>query len=297
MIEVRDLTVSFGQFKALKQINLSISEKAGVIGLIGPNGAGKTTLIHTIFGQLKKAKGKICLPSKDIAYCPDTPSFEGCLKPDEVLEQSLALYGKKIDTGKIAELLNFVGLNQAHMSSYVGDFSRGMKQRLGIASVLILEPQIVFLDEPTSALDPFGREDMLSLIEEISKNCTVVVSSHLLKDIQTIADSLIVLDKGRLLYQGDLTPFLQQSYQYAEVEVRKKEDTAAVYQFLLQNGISAEILEEKPRTVIFPQEQSTACLLHLDGIADKIVSFRENPYDLTQAFKDCVAKAEKGGAR
>lgn len=293
MIEIEKLDVVFGSFKALSQVSVTIPEKAGVTALIGPNGAGKTTLIRTIFDQEKKAAGSVRKSSSDLAYCTDTPSFEPFLRPDEVLQQSLALYGRSVEPVQIKELLTFVGLEKA-AGRYVGSFSRGMKQRLGLAAVLILEPQILFLDEPTSALDPFGREAMLALIRKIGQERRVVVSSHLLADMQQIADSLLVLDKGHLLYQGELSDFLE-NHQGGLSSFRVADKTSALelLDFLTVKGISPKLSQEDEALILVPRDQFIQTFQVLGERASLLLSCRKRLLDLPQAFTACVREFER----
>ncbi|MFC3931355.1 ABC transporter ATP-binding protein [Streptococcus dentapri] len=243
LLTVKDVSISFGKVKALSHINCEFSERNGVIGLIGPNGAGKTTLIHSVFGFNKQnmVSGKILSSNKEMAYCPDTPEFPSNLTAFEVLTYS-ALISQFPDVSKKRkeELLTIVGLldNKDQIAS---SFSRGMKQRLGIAASLILNPKILFLDEPTSALDPMGREDILNIIHNLSKDVTVVVSSHDLDDIQKIADGLIVLNKGKLIYSGGLNNFLKLFKEVAYIEVKEVSYRQKIISLLANHQI--EILE------------------------------------------------------
>lgn len=241
LLAVDKLTVKFGKFKALDAVSFALPADAGIVGLIGPNGAGKTTLIQTILRQ-NRAQGKLTVNCK-IAYCPDMPEFEKQYTPVEVLAQALYLKGEKIERQKILDILKRVGLSQA-LERPNGGFSRGMKQRLGIAVALVLDPEVIFLDEPTSALDPLGRKEVLTLIKEIAKEKVVVVSSHLLVDIQNIATNLLVLNEGHLLYQGKTNDFLATYDRLAVLKLEAK-DLLRATQYLKKAKIKVTVAKEE----------------------------------------------------
>jgi ABC-2 type transport system ATP-binding protein len=208
-IEVRDVSVRFGDFLALDRVDWTVDE-TGVIGLIGLNGAGKSTLIRPVLGLQKASTGTVRVPIgfAAIGYCPDMPGFEPWLSVREILHQSRAIgvartgpAGPTVDAALAA-----VGLER-HAHRRAGGFSRGMLQRLGIAAALVREPRVLILDEPTSALDPEGRAAMLSLIRTLGARMTVVFSSHLLTDVEDLADRLLVLHQGRAVYSGSTDAF------------------------------------------------------------------------------------------
>lgn len=217
LLSISKLSVQFNNLMVLKNVDVEIYDNKKIIGLIGPNGAGKTTLIHSVLGLNHIDSGSIKYYSKNkISYCPDTPEFESKLTCYEIMEQSLSLSRKSIvnKNNQIYDMLKTVGLEKSIYSTVQG-FSRGMKQRLGIASALILNPDLIFLDEPTSALDPIGKEEIIQLINKISNNTNVVMSSHELNDVQKIASELIVLNDGIVIYQGALNEFLNNTEKYS----------------------------------------------------------------------------------
>ncbi|MCY8486834.1 ABC transporter ATP-binding protein [Bacillus atrophaeus] len=289
IIKIENLTVSFGDFTALNNISCSINENSGVVGLIGPNGAGKTTLINTILGQVKISNGTVFCDHNDIAYCPDMPSFEPYLTAEEVLEQSLRLKRKNIrkNSENIDTILSSVGLKDAK-NRFVGSFSRGMKQRLGIASAIILEPKLIFLDEPTSALDPFGKADILSLISNIAQSFTIVISSHSLNDIEKIADTLLVLNKGNLLFSGKLIDFLSEGSLYAEVEIKDSTSLDYVLSYFRDNGVDAFTESQNPRVIKFSKEYFSSVLSISANISQYIQSCSNKKMSLDDAFSNLV---------
>lgn len=200
------VTVEFTAITALADVTVRLGEP-GVTGLIGANGAGKTTLIHVVLGLLAPTSGDVSGATQRIAYCPDTPSFEPFLTASEVLKQSAALGSPERRRNPLTALRR-VGLAEA-ADRRIGGFSRGMKQRLGVAASLVSDPDLLILDEPTSALDPAGREEMMDLIRTLGSEHAVVFSSHILSDVERVADRLIVLDRGALLYSGSAAAMIE----------------------------------------------------------------------------------------
>lgn len=214
VLEIRNLTKRYGSANVVDGLNLSV-EKGSVFGFLGLNGAGKTTTIRMIMGLAKPTGGEIIVcgehvrfgstaANRHIGYLPDVPEFYGFMTPQEYLLLCGNLCGMdmKKNRGRINELLKLVGL--ADVKRTIGGFSRGMKQRLGIAQSLIHEPELLILDEPTSALDPVGRKDILNIIASLKGRVTVVFSTHILADVQRVCDTVGILHHGRLALHGDL---------------------------------------------------------------------------------------------
>jgi ABC-2 type transport system ATP-binding protein len=174
-----------------------------VYGLVGPNGAGKTTLLSIITGMRHADSGtvEVAVPRRHVAVCPDVPEFDGWLSAFEVVDLARSMVTPELDGGDVLGALRTAGLgDSAHRR--VAGFSRGMSQRLGLACALVGQPRLLILDEPTSALDPAGRAEVLSLVARLRDRCTVIFSSHILADVQRVADHVGILRAGRLLYQG-----------------------------------------------------------------------------------------------
>jgi ABC-2 type transport system ATP-binding protein len=144
---------------------------------------------------------RVALPRNLIAVCPDVPEFDGWLTAREVVDLARSLTGAVPAGSSVAEALGLAGLGDVAERS-VGDFSRGMTQRLGLACALVADPQLLIMDEPTSALDPAGRAELLDLVSSMRGRRTVIFSSHILADVQRVADQVGILRQGRLLYQG-----------------------------------------------------------------------------------------------
>ncbi len=215
-IETQDLTKKYDGVTVVDHLNLHIKEKE-VFGLLGPNGAGKTTTILMLLGLSEPASGTARVfgfnPTREplkvkrlIGYLPEKVGFYENLTARENLKfiaelnnLSSAEAGRKAD-----EVLEMVNLTD-RANGAVGKFSRGMKQRLGIADVLIKSPKVVFLDEPTAGLDPEGINSLLDLIAGLPKaGTTVVLSSHQLYQVQRVCHSIGILSKGKMVIEGNI---------------------------------------------------------------------------------------------
>jgi len=177
--------------------------RGSIYGLVGPNGAGKTTLLSLLSATRRPDRGTVSMHigRNQIAVCPDVPEFDGWLTAAEVTDLARSLVAPSAGRQAVATALATAGL-AGSAGRRVGGFSRGMLQRLGLACALVGEPELLILDEPTSALDPAGRAEMLSLVAAMRGHRTVIFSSHILADVQRIADQVGILRDGRLLYQG-----------------------------------------------------------------------------------------------
>jgi ABC-2 type transport system ATP-binding protein len=214
VIETQNLTKSYGKFTAVDGLNMQIAE-GEVFGFLGPNGAGKTTTILMLMGFCEPSSGQVRVigynPAREpikvkkvVGYMPEKIGFYDDLTARENLEYTGRLNGfsGKILTDKIDGLLHDVGLKDKS-SQLVGKFSHGMKQRLGIADVMMKEPKIAIFDEPTSGIDPEGTDQVLNLIKNMaSRKVTVVISSHQLHQAQKICTQVGIFSKGKMVASG-----------------------------------------------------------------------------------------------
>lgn len=240
-IECKGLSRRFGKLTAVDTLDLNV-ESNSVFGFLGPNGAGKTTTIKMLTGLLKVTEGdalvaghSVVNESRDvrnfIGYLPEEPRFYEWMGGERFLYFVGSLFGmpKSILKERITELLKNAQLYDARTRK-IGTYSRGMKQRLGIAQALINEPQILFLDEPCSALDPIGRVEVLDTITRIKKNTTVFMSSHILADVDRVCDSVAIIDKGRLITESSIRdlrtkfakPIVRAMFEKEPVELEKE---------------------------------------------------------------------------
>jgi ABC-2 type transport system ATP-binding protein len=226
MVTTSGLTRDYGG-TGLFDVDLLVP-RGSVYGLVGPNGAGKTTLLCLLAATRRADRGTVSMRigRSQVAVCPDVPEFDGWLSAYEVVDLSRSLVAPAVDGQAVGTALTTTGLGDS-AGRRVGGFSRGMVQRLGLACALVGDPELLILDEPTSALDPAGRAEVLGLVAAMRGRRTVIFSSHILADVQRVADQVGILRDGRLLYQG-ATRDLIDTYLQPSWLVRVAGDAAAV---------------------------------------------------------------------
>jgi ABC-2 type transport system ATP-binding protein len=213
-IRCEGLSKTYGQIVALQELDLAV-EAGTIFGFLGPNGAGKTTTIRLFVGLARPTSGRGWVAGHEvtadgaaarrlIGYLPEEPAFYPWMSGAEFLDYVARLFGLSgIERKKrVEELLELAGLQEASRRR-IGGYSRGMRQRLGVAQALINRPQVLILDEPASALDPQGRRDVLTLIEQLREQATVFMSTHILSDVERVCDRVAIIDHGRLVVEAD----------------------------------------------------------------------------------------------
>jgi len=230
VIVLTDLTKKYGKFTAVDHINLSIF-KGEIFGLLGPNGAGKSTSILMMLGLTEPTSGKVEIcginstthpieVKKKIGYLPEDLGFYDDMTGVDNLVYTALLNGftKQEAISKANEMMQLVGLAE-QMTKKTGKYSRGMRQRLGLADVLIKNPEIIILDEPTSGIDPAGIQEFIELVHNLSRmhSLTVLFSSHNLDQVQKACDRVGVFNHGKLLAQLDLKEMQDQKMELIDV--------------------------------------------------------------------------------
>ena len=212
VLNIKGLKKNFGDKRVLCGLDLAVPEQS-IFGFVGKNGAGKTTTMKAVLGLLKPDDGEIYVCGERVAYgqtstnrfvgyLPDVPEFYPFMTAREYLKlcgESLNMSAKDIE-GRSKELLDLVGLGDERHR--IKGYSRGMKQRLGIAQALLAEPKLLICDEPTSALDPVGRRDILDILLSVRDQTTVLFSTHILSDVERICTQVAVLNDGKIAMQG-----------------------------------------------------------------------------------------------
>lgn len=213
-VQLNGLTKMYGPKAALDHVDLTV--RAGsIFGLLGPNGAGKTTALRILAGLAHPTSGQAVVLGQDvraatnelrqqIGFLPDVPGFYNWMTAPEFLSFVGGLFSLDQATleTRSAALLDFVGLSG--VKGRIGTFSRGMKQRLGVAQALINSPRLLLLDEPTSALDPIGRKGILDMIGSLAGHTTVLFSTHILADVERVCDTVAVLNQGQVVVESTI---------------------------------------------------------------------------------------------
>jgi ABC-2 type transport system ATP-binding protein len=210
-LTIENITKTFGEKNALHDINLELT--TGVYGVLGANGSGKTTLMRILASVMKASSGRVLLNGQDIAemddkyreligYLPQHVGYYKNFTAEKFLKYIAALKGlpKEETIEKVEEVLELVGLSQHHRKK-IGGFSGGMKRRIGIAQALLNDPKILIVDEPTAGLDPKERIRFRNLLSKISTNRIVLLSTHIVSDIEFIAKEVLILKEGELVKQ------------------------------------------------------------------------------------------------
>jgi ABC-2 type transport system ATP-binding protein len=254
LIEIENLRKQYGNFTAVDNIGLNVV-RGDVYGFLGPNGAGKSTTIRMMLSLVKPTSGSIKIFGKplnenrneilrNIGCIIEKPDFYLYLSALKNLELFGAISGKKITRQKIYETLELVGLS-GRGNDLVKTFSHGMKQRLGIAQTLLHDPELIVLDEPTTGLDPQGIIDIRHLILRLKKELgkTIVLSSHILSEVELIASRMIIINKGRAVVEGSVDDLLSNEDLYISIETNKNH-----FQSALANTLWIEKLVTEERT-------------------------------------------------
>lgn len=231
ILRVDHVTKQFGTKTVIDDISFSL-EEGKIFGLLGQNGAGKTTFMKMILGLLPTTSGSIYVlnekviygdtpTNRYIGYLPDVPSFYSYMTASEFLLLCAEITGlsKKEAKEQTEYYLHLVDLE--NNKKRIGQFSRGMKQRLGIAQALIHKPKLLICDEPTSALDPIGRQDIMQILKSVKNETTVLLSTHILNDAEQICDDIAILHNGKFVLEGSTKEILQSNQkQMIEVEFK-----------------------------------------------------------------------------
>jgi len=234
-VEVKNIHFSYGKIKALNGVDLRLPQ--GAIGLLGPNGAGKSTLLRILLGFLVPDSGEGSVLGYDIrnqqsvirryvGYMPEDDCFIPGMDAVSFTSYMGELSGmpRQEAMKRAHEVLYYVGLEESRYRM-LETYSSGMRQRLKLAQAIVHDPKIIFLDEPTSGLDPQGRKEILELIMDVSskKNIQVLISSHILPDIELTCSYVVILNKGEMAAQGQISELKQVQYSLYELKIKGEE--------------------------------------------------------------------------
>lgn len=284
VIEVNNLSKHYRDLKAVDSISFSVNE-GEIYGFLGQNGAGKSTTIRMLLTLVQPTAGNIRIFGLDlrthrkqiltkVGAIIEKPDLYKYLTARENLSIFARLSGMRPSSDQLLEMLEMVGLKD-RVNSKIKTYSQGMKQRLGIAVALINDPKLIILDEPTNGLDPQGIADMRNLILRLSKEFgkTILISSHLLNEIEMIADRMLIIDKGKKIVEGAVAELFDASKMHLEVEVNNADEVNDKLQF----GEWSQFLKERKNNIfIFQMSKQTVPKLHvyLTSIGAEVMAIR-----------------------
>ena len=273
LVTLDRVTVRYGKSPALRDVTVSFP--GGAVGLLGPNGAGKSTMIKALLGFVVPDQGQMRVLGLDvktsplkirqrIGYMPESDAHIPGMNAVSFVAFCGELAGlPRADAMQRAhEVLYYVGLGEARYRN-VETYSTGMKQRIKLAQALVHDPDLLFLDEPTNGMDPKGRDEMLALIRDIAHNkgLNLILSSHVLPDVEYACDHVVVMDKGAIAADGPIAALKGQGGRVFELRV--KEGTARLVELLRAEGLDCHDTEEDVMRVFVPDDRGPQYLFQL----------------------------------
>jgi ABC-2 type transport system ATP-binding protein len=264
VVSLDDVVVEYGRNRALNGVTASFSR--GAIGLLGPNGAGKSTMIKSLLGFIVPARGRMRVLGLDVAtepiairarigYMPENDAQIPGLTAVQFVAYCGELAGlPRVDaTQRAHEVLYYVGLGEARYRK-VETYSTGMKQRIKLAQALVHDPDLLFLDEPTNGMDPKGRDEMLELVRDLAhnKNVNLILSSHVLPDVEYVCNEVVVMDKGRIAASGPIEALKQPRGRVYELRVKTHGDMDVFFGRLTAAGLECHSTEDDVVRVFVP---------------------------------------------
>jgi ABC-type multidrug transport system ATPase subunit len=298
-IETSKLSYCFSnKEKVLDEINLQVPE-GSIYGFLGPNGAGKTTTLRLILGLLKKQKGEIQVFGKSLdanrteilarlGSLIESPSLYSHLNATENLEVMRRIYGCAPE--RIAEVLQKVGLSDTGKKK-AGAFSLGMKQRLSIAMALLPDPALLILDEPTNGLDPNGIQEMRALLRKLNQEekMTILVSSHLLSEVEKVVSHVGIIHKGKMMFQGTLAELMSKQEESSFIHLDTSNNGKALG-LLNESGIAARAANKYIQVPALPKEQIARVNKQLCAAGLDVYEISWVKNDLETIFMDITNK-------
>ncbi|WP_374433727.1 ABC transporter ATP-binding protein [Tabrizicola sp.] len=285
-LTISDLTKRFGEVAALTGVSLTVAPGERV-ALLGHNGAGKSTLMKIILGLIPATSGRVTIcdaapgsaaARRAVAYLPENAAFHPALTGLEQLQHYLALRGE--DRSQAMQLLEKVGLAQAARRR-IGTYSKGMRQRVGLAQALIGHPRLLVLDEPTSGLDPISRREFYALLDDLAaQGASILLSSHALTEVEARTDRIVILSKGRMVAEGSLP------------DLRRRADLPVTLHVTARNGYARDLVRLLPGAILVDGALHLTCaqstkletLGRIAGFGDKVTDLEVLPPSLEDLY-------------
>lgn len=258
-VTLKQLNKSFAGKGILQGLDLTIPT-GSIYGFVGENGAGKTTTLKILLGLLPTDSGEVTLYDKpvlfgkplpqQVGYLPDVPSFYPYMKAKEQLHYAGSAAGMSANQIKERRQVVLQQVGLAQVNKRIGSYSRGMKQRLGLAQALLTNPPLLICDEPTSALDPLGRKAFLEIFQQLKGQTTVLFSTHLLTDVEAICDQVAILHEGKIALAGNLEELKASHSGYTYELTFHQQTEARQFQNIAEKSWPTKLLENKVVLVV-----------------------------------------------
>jgi ABC-2 type transport system ATP-binding protein len=250
-VETRHITKLFGKQKALNEVSFSIN-KGELVGFLGPNGAGKSTMMKIITGFMPADSGEVVVNGekivsknleirKNIGYLPEHNPLYTDLYVKEFLEITAGFYKLKNTKQRVAEMVELTGLGDEQHKK-IRALSKGYRQRVGLAQALIHDPSVLILDEPTTGLDPNQLEEIRHLIREISREKTVMLSSHIMQEVEAVCSRVIIINKGKIVADGGINEIKSGKLNRNQVVIAEFSAAVILEKLLAVEGVNSAVL-------------------------------------------------------
>lgn len=304
ILVTENLTKKYGRFVALDKLNLKIKRNT-CVGFLGPNGAGKSTTIKILTGVARPTSGAAYIDNFDVTQdirhamsgvgaIVETPEFFPYLTPQEILTYFGKLRGmsqQSLNT-RINQVIELVNLEQWKKQK-VGKFSKGMKQRVGIASAILHDPLMLILDEPTEGLDPRGKKEVIDILKLLIKEGkTIFVSSHMLSEVQQVCDTVALIDKGNLLRFEKIDEL---NIKYSNIEIQVVQAPSEQQLALIKEFVGIRNVKHENTSILVDfdggQDERATLLIKVQEMGLRVVSFRTMGSDLEALYMDVVSES------
>ena len=289
-ITASGLSKRYGRSFAVKDLSFQV-EQGEIVGFLGPNGAGKTTTLRMLAGLIRPTSGSSRIlgqkvPGRsllEVGTMIEEPSFYPYMTGRDNLRHAALLHGG-VSARRIDEVLSFVGMDQAG-GKKVAAYSQGMRQRLGLARALLWQPKVLLLDEPTNGLDPVGIAEIRENLRHIAKQgVTILISSHILAEIEKLVERILAVEKGKLLFDGPLNRLLQRLDAQQTVYVLEASDQARLEARLRELGYAPEVLGDARLRVAVPLADAPGLLKKLSDDGLELLEARRESDSLEGAY-------------
>ncbi len=297
-VETRNITKLFGKQKAVNNVSFRINN-GELVGLLGPNGAGKSTLMKIITGFLPFDSGEVFIDNKKmesadtidirkkIGYLPEQNPLYTDLYIKESLEITAGFYGLKNKKQRISEMIALTGLGDEQHKK-IGALSKGYRQRLGLAQALIHNPSILILDEPTTGLDPNQLEEIRELIREVGREKTVILSSHIMQEVEAVCSRVIIIKKGEIVADGGIETLKSRTINRRQIVVAGFDKPVSRDRMLAIDGVENATFENGLWEIVSAVEDDIRPAIFNFAVTNNLtlLTLREKQQNLENVFQD-----------